>query len=87
MWRSGAAAWIVGTLAAPGTQGCQWPQEQERALLGFFLASGNSAPVRIKRSLCKFFINFDRGSLYPVPLSMVLSTRPPSVSKAPSMGL
>lgn len=48
MWRSGTAAWIVGTLAAPGTQGCQWPQEQEIALLGFFLASGSSAPVGIK---------------------------------------
>lgn len=68
-WRtirgSGTAAWIVGTLAAPGTQGCWWPQEQEIALLGFFLASGSSAPVRIKHSLCKFFIRLQQGLSVP----------------------
>lgn len=62
---SGAAAWIVGTLAAPGTQECWWPQEQNMALLGFSLASGSSTPVRIRRALCKFFIRLQQGPSVP----------------------
>lgn len=35
------------------------------ALLECFLASGSSAPVRIKRSLCKFFIRLQQGLSVP----------------------
>lgn len=43
----------TGKLAVTGTR--------EMVPLGFFLASGSSAPVRIKRCLCKFFIGLQQG--------------------------
>lgn len=48
-----AAAWIMGTLAGPGTRGSQWPQMQGDMVLlvFFFLASGTSASVRTGRGV------------------------------------